>query len=258
MEFYSNTKPQLTNFKLQKDIYKVDSNPRNYCIVNDNITNLIVNMYKNYIEPNFLLILMISIICFILYQRYTETKKNKSEQFNEKTDVDDILDKLNEENNRIINPGIGNIPTLNPLNSIESQQAKNFPINVPINITGDNLSYPNVQTPQQSVGNMYDFNYNYNNVHENPSRNYYSGNVNTYQNAQDTTIQNPYGYLQNYNTSTNDFGKYATENNNDAIINYNEILNTTNNNLINNLQNGSLNFNDNIPENTMEPPYATE
>ena len=58
------------------------------------------------------------------------------------------------------------------------------------------------------------------------------------------------------NASTSDFGKFAT-NNNDEITEYNKILNF-NNNLINNLQSDVLNFDIDTSETTMEPPYATE
>ena len=258
MEFYSNTKPQLTNFKLQKDFSKVINKPNAHCTVNDNITNLIINIYKGYIQPNFLLLLMIFIICFILYQRYVETKKLKKEQLNEKTEVEDILDKLDEENTQILYPGIGHVPTLNPLHSNESQQENNFPINIPIN--GNKLTYPNTyntHNTQQTIRNLP--NYNYNNVYENPSRNYYSGTTNTYQNALDTSIQNAHGYVPNYNTSTNNFGDFSTNNNNNnAIAHYNKMLNSTNNDLIDNLQYGPLNLDVDSSETTMEPPYATE
>lgn len=256
MEFYSNTKPQLISLKLRRDLNRPTGNQINSHIINDNITTFIMYIYKEYVEPNFILLVIISFISFILYHRYLETQKQKNEQFNEIEEVEDILDKLDEESKQVSNPGIQNLPTFNPLYSTQSQQQ--YHTNLDVNSDRQNQYNTHLQEQPNPIGNLYDFNYNYNNVYENPTRNYYSGNVNTYQNAQDSSIPNPHGYVTNYNTSTNDFGSYSTKQNNNTVEDYNDIITKMNNDFMTNLQSGPMNLNTNIPEPTMEPPYAIE
>ncbi len=79
------------------------------------------------------------------------------------------------------------------------------------------------------------------------------GTYNTYADAKDTNIVNPYGWSNNFNTTTGSFITGMTDMNRQNVYDYQTILDNMNGNLVDGLGIGPKHLDD-VPE--MEPPYA--
>jgi len=100
MNFYSNTRPKLFNLKIDKDLSKIVCKEDLYPIVHDKITDTLILVLKNHIKPNWILILIVTIILLLLHYRYI----NKTGHYED--DIDNDLDEL-------INEQINVQPTYN-------------------------------------------------------------------------------------------------------------------------------------------------
>lgn len=260
MEFYSKSQPNLILPKMKKTVYKIIKKAPNHLTVSEKVSNMMSEYYNSYIEPNKVVIFIaLIIVLFLVYRYYNRTntkdsvEKFSSDEYNLLKDITDT---------QTAHLRYDSQPTLNPLLPISIQQEPVYyppdplPVNIPDagtvytrNIYEDPGPYPPLNMP---------IDYDYNNVYKNSSRSYYNGTYNTYQNAQDTDIINPYGYLNNFNTSTGDFIGQMTEANNQNLTDYQSILDNTQGNLYDSLKIGPNYLNSNIPESTMDPPYATD
>ena len=86
MNFYSNTRPKLFNLKIDEDLSKIVCKEDLYPVVHDKITDTLIVLLKNHVKPNWILILIITIILVLLHYRYI----NKTEEHYE-DDVDNEL-----------------------------------------------------------------------------------------------------------------------------------------------------------------------
>jgi hypothetical protein len=78
------------------------------------------------------------------------------------------------------------------------------------------------------------------------SVNNYNGTYNSYLNAQDTQLQNPIGLPTDFNSTTGNFVGKMTDMNKQNILDYNDILNNTNRDLLKNINNNAF---------KVDPPY---
>ena len=258
MSFFSNTRPNLIGNDIKRTVNKIMKKQSNNTTISDKISFRLGEFYKNYIEENkFYVFIFFIIIIFLIYRYYNRSgkKENYSNQDYEK--LKDII------YNQTAHLRYDDQPTIDRLRSIDDQPRHDkvyyppdpLPVNIPgkgiiytRNIYDDPEPYPALNTPK----------YNYNNVYENKSRSYYNGTYDTYQNAQDTDIPNPLGYPNNFNTTTGDYIKYMTNTNEKYVMDYQNILDKANLNLVDSLKIGPKYLNTKIPEFEMEPPYATD
>jgi hypothetical protein len=269
MEFYSNSKPDLVGPKIKKTVYNIMKKKSTDSTISDKISNIMSTFYKNYIEQNKLItFFMIISIIFLIYRYYTN-KKNGSNKSNEeyinirKHDEQNVFNEIL--NNQTAHLRYDSQPSFNKLHSVKQQaEPINYPPNpLPIRLPEKGLIYAkNIYPDPDTFTNLNTPNYNYDNVYQNPTRSYYTGTRNTYENAKDTNIYNhlsgKWSYPTNFNTSTGDFVQQMTTANNNNIVSYQTILDNMNNNLTDSLKLGPKYIDINSPELEMEPPYATE
>ena len=269
MDFYSGRQPNLIGPIMKSTVCKIMKNPTVNNTVSDKITNYLSDLYKDYIVDNKIIICIILAFVFFLIYRYCNNKaKNTSDKENETKKPKELFSP--EETKNLLKEfeeyQIGNIrydnpPAMNPLDSPDDQKDIVFypPDPLPINIPGNGFVYSrNIYEPPKSNIPFNNVNYDYNNVYSNPSRSYHNGTYNTYQNAQDTNIVNPYSWSNNFNTNSGNFVQPMTNMNNQVTIDYQSILDNTNENLVNALKLGPKFIDANTPEYNMEPPYAQD
>ena len=83
------------------------------------------------------------------------------------------------------------------------------------------------------------------------------GTNNLYQNAVDTSIMNPLGFSNNFNTTTGSFISGMTSANKDNVVDYQQIMESMRSDLTNSLSVGPDYLNVGSGEPMMIPPYAT-
>jgi len=264
MDFYSGKRPNLIGPVMKSTICKiVTQKPNINNTVSDKITAYVSDLYGSYIVENKIVLIIIAIFVAFLIYRYYETKnkkeavKSKAEYFSNQ-DYNLIKD-IKEYQTRHLK--YDTQPVMNPTQSTDEQKEKVYypPDPLPINIPGDGFVYTrNIYQEPKSYTPINYSNYNYNNVYENPSRSYYHGTYNTYQNAQDTNIVNPFGWSNNFNTNTGNFIGGMTNDNREVMSDYQTILDNKNSNLIDALKSGPHYIDSNAPDYDMEPPYATD
>lgn len=150
-------------------------------------------------------------------------------------------------------------PTFNPLYSVRSQQVGvDYPPGpIPMNIDGNIVPTQNMYPPSTTFGNLIDPEANYENQNYMEDLLYYTGTNNTYKNAIDTTILNPLGYPNNFNTTTGDFVTQMTDLNKETVADYNDHLKRKINNTIINAEYGPKYTDCTINANVL-PPYAPD
>lgn len=244
---FSGSQPNLVGPVMKETVYKVmKSNPTNNT-VSDKVVCHITYFCKTYILENILIILIILCLVIFLMHRYSMSKTIKAERFNGENNLyknnEDIEYKeKNKERNlykeitdyqtrhlRYDDP-----PHMNPLMTPDDRnnQVNYAPDEKLINIPGVGLVDPKLLHPPKSNVPLNNVNYDYNNVYTNPSLSYYNGTYNTYSNAQDTDAINPYNWSNNFNTNTGAFVSPMTELNNKNLVDYQNILDNMNDNLI--------------------------
>ena len=257
MDFYSNSKPDLIGPKVKKSVYKIIKKNTGGAIISDKISDVLMIFYKNYISPNmFTVVIFVVVIIFLLYRYYNKGTNNDEEKFTqaESNIIDEIF------NDQTSHLKYDSQPTLDILQSVnEHSEPINYPPDpLPINIPDKGIIHTkNLYNYPQPYANLNNPNYNYNNVYEHPSRSYYTGTYNTYADAQDTNIVNPYDWSNNFNTTTGDFVGQMTDANTRNIVDYQTILDNTQSDLLNSVKYGPQYLTNDI-EDDMEPPYAKD
>lgn len=273
MEFNSNSRPSLIGGKMKKTVNKIMKNESYNGTISDKISHYLDELYKENIRDNKLVVcICVTVVLFLLY-RYYNRKSQEEEGFScnagypYKDGTSQLMREISDQTSHLdYQPQ----PHFNRLQSVNKQQMNPDatvyypPDPLPVNIPGQGTiytrgtqsdptgrwrnPYPNLNNPQ----------YDYNNVYKYPQRAYYHGTLNTYADAVDTSIPNPLGHPNNFNTSTGDFIAQSTDANESAVLDYQSIVNNMNNNLIDNLRIGPNHMDVNVPDLEMEPPYAVE
>jgi len=253
MEFYSKSKPNLIGKKFKSTVNRIMNKQNTQSgVISDRISNKLSELYNIYIKPNkFVTFLTIAVLVFLCY-RYYKKKYGTHEQFSQ-VEYEALKDVYRQTDHLIHE----NQPTLNPLQSVESQynEKVNYPPEpLPINIPKKGIVMTtNLYKDNQVKNDIIMDNYNYNNVYSQPSRSYYTGTYNTYHDAKDTPIINPLGYPTNFNTSTGDFVGQMTGANAQNVADYQNILDKYQNDIVDELKIGPKYLN---REYEMDPPYA--
>lgn len=210
MSFFSDSKPNLIGPKTKLTIDNMMKSQNYNYIISNKISSFFSVIFNDYIfeyKYTLLFILIITILLIWRYRYYTRyVKLLKKENFNE----DNLFNEISFEQVKHLLKS--KQPSVNPLKSINKQSKikcnkENIINNTPI------TQFQNLNTP----------NYNYDYPYDN-AREYYNGTYNTYENAQDTSIQHPYDFPTNFNTSTGDFVDYMTYMNDKNIVDYRTIL----------------------------------
>ena len=256
MDYYSRTRPNLISSKIRGDIDKlVTRDPIETNNINDNITKYIMKFYSDYIKPNAMLLFIITVISGVLYYRYREKKNKEREEL-----IDDLeyLIRSHEEKEK---EGRGRKEEFNPLYPIKQQNTtiQYLPNGVPVNNGGETINFYNQQYNSANTNTgMPNFNYNYNNVYQRPSRSYYSGTQNPYQRTDGymENGQNIPGYPTTFNADMDRYIKYMTGKNNEAV-DYQKMMELMDKEL-QNLKVGPEYLDTDTPDLSMEPPYAMD
>lgn len=252
MDFYSNSKPNLIGPKVKNSVNDIVNKNTNNSTISDTISSMLTYFYKNYISDNkFVFITFIIFAIFLLYRYYNKESKDV-ENFTE--DEQKIIDEIfNDQTDHL---RYDSQPSFNSLLSVNDQsQPVNYPpMPIPVNIPDKGIVHTkNLYEYSKPFETLNNPSYDYNNVYTHPSRSYYTGTYNTYDNAKDTNIINPLGHLNNFNTSTGDFVGQMTDANQQNILDYQTILDNTQGQLVDNLKIGPNNLDE---QTDIEPPYA--
>lgn len=192
MDFFSNSRPNLISNRTIKALEKLYSIKGGDTVNEKGVSDTLYNLYKNYIEPNIFLFILLIIFCLFLIYKYIS--KNQ-EEFQ---------------------------PTFNPSIPIESQNSyvNYLPDNAALNVGGELKSY-NDLVPPKSVPFEYPPI-----IHPQQNRNVYTGTTNTYLNAQDTRIPHPFDWPMDLNETTDAAVNYMTKKNRKSVDNItNSIIN---------------------------------
>jgi hypothetical protein len=257
MDFYTGKRPNLIGPIMKSTMCRISQKPIINNTVSDKITEYISGIYNEYIiEHKFIVISIIIFILFLIY-RYYETKNKKQESFANQDY--NLLKDIKEYQTRHLK--YDTQPVMNPTQSVESQKEEVYypPDPLPVNIPDTGFVYSrNLYPDPPAYPSINNSNYNHNNVYENSSRSYYNGTYNTYQNAKDTDIINPYGWSNNFNTNTGSFVGNMTEENRQVMSDYQAIMDNNNSNLTDALKYGNKYIEANTQGYNLEPPYAPD
>ncbi|QKF93834.1 hypothetical protein QKU48_gp0376 [Fadolivirus algeromassiliense] len=261
MDFYSGKQPNLIGPIMKSTMCKVIKKPTINNTVSDKVSSYVSDLYKDYIIDNKIAIFILLIfVAFLVYRYYNknETKKIKpKESFtNEDANLINEIKFYQTKHLQHDNP-----PKMNPTEPPSEQENDVFypPDPLPINIPGNGLVFS--RDIYNNTNKFPQFNntpYDHNNVYNYPTNTYFEGTYNTYQNAQDTNIMNPYNWSNSFNTNSGAFVSPMTNLNMQNMVDYQTILDNTNNNLTNALKLGPKFIDTNKPEYDMEPPYAQD
>lgn len=255
MDFYSGKQPNLIGPIMKSTVCKVMKRPVINNTVSDKITTYVGGLYNDYImEHKIAIFILVAFIGFLIYRYYNkkETTTTKESFSGEDTNLIKEIREYQTKHLQFDNP-----PEMNPTQPASQQEdlilypPDPLPINIPSRgIVYSRDIYGNKQQPFDQLNNAP---YIHDNVYTYPSNSYYSGAYNTYQNAQDTDIINPYDWSNNFNTNSGDFVGGMTNSNMQNMINYQTIQDNKENNLIN-----ALRFGANAPDYGIDPPYAQD
>lgn len=214
--YYSKMQPNLIEPKIKETFDKLgEINEKTGQTISEIITNKMYTFYSDYISKNLFIITIFLIAFIFLTYRYY---KNKEEKYS-------IINEIQAQTKHLQN---NSQPHFNPLYPVDEQNDNlliNYPADpLPIDINGKkewmrNNDFNHSPNPPLSNDKLNDpSTYDYNNVYKNDSRLYYHGSQQPNRKP-DTTIRNPYGFLNNFNTSTDDFISQAAKGNSDTISN---------------------------------------
>ncbi len=233
MDFYSGKQPNLIGPVMKSTICKIMKQKPVNNTVSDKVVLYVTNFYENYIIENIALVLIIMCIVTFLIYRYNmiQSNINKKEKFINTDKNNNLFKDITDYQTRHLR--YSNQPYMNPINTPDDKtHVVNYvPDEQPINVPGVGLIDPKLLHQPKSNIPLNNVNYDYNNVYNNPSLSYYNGTYNTYQNAMDTDITNPYNWSNEFNTNTSNFVSPMTDLNNQNLIDYQNILDNMNNNL---------------------------
>ena len=263
MDFYSGKQPNLIGPIMKSTVCEVMKKQTVTNTISDRVSNIMGDFYKSYIFDNkiIIFIIVIGIACLIYrYHNKSSTKTNSANTNVEKFSNEEstlLKDIENYQTKHLIHD---NPPHMNPTVPY-IQQEDNFivhhpPDPLPINIPNSGFIYTrNLYPDPPPFTQMNDTDYDHDNVYSYPSNSYYNGTHNTYQNAQDTDIINPYGWSNNFNTNTGNFVGNMTTANQQNVADYQTIVDNMKGNLIDSLKVGPYS-NPSIYDNQIDPPYA--
>jgi hypothetical protein len=246
-DYYYGRKPNLIGPLMTNTVNDISQKPVNGNTISDKVSGVFTAFYDNYIK-DFIIIWSIVIIVFVfLIYRYNSIKDKPKREDREPFMYEDQVSHLLHNDQ----------PSINPLYSVRSQEQNHKvyypPDPLPISIPGSGMVYArDIYNEPKVSDNLNSPNYDYNAVYKYPSRTYYNGTLNTYENAQDTNIVNPYGWSNAFNTTTGNFVTQMTGMNNDNVTNYRRILDNTSDNLTESLKIGPKY----LDSYNIEPPYS--
>lgn len=255
MEFYSKSKPNLILPQIEKTVYKIVKKASTNTTISEKITDHIYNLYKMYVEEHKVITFIILAATVFLIYRYYKNIEDKEINKDKESFTSDNYDQQFVSQDLTQNPHpyqdqsqikiqtdlvdslrYDTQPHFDRLHSVRDQaQHVNYPPDpLPINLPNQGIVYKRSIYPEPNVSDglyLNSPNYNYNNVYEQPTRSYYTGVYNTYDKAQDTTIQNPLGFRTDFNSSTGDFVRQMTDANSNNLTDYQTVLDNTYNEL---------------------------
>lgn len=251
MDFYSGKQPNLIGPIMKTTVCKIIKKDVVNNTISDKISKFMSDFYKSYIMDNKLIIFAIIIfIIFLIYRYHNKKPEKRKEKFTEKETT--LLKEI--EDYQMQCPKYSQI-VMNPTMAADEQKDDiHYPADpLPINIPNSGIVYARDIYPKQPpFTQLNNVDYDHNNVYEYPSNSYYDGTYNTYKNAKDTDIINPYSWSNNFNTNTGNFVRPMTNGNNQNMIDYQTIIDNKQGNLIDGLEIGPR-----WNANKIEPPYVT-
>jgi hypothetical protein len=253
MDFFSGKNPDLIGPTMKTTLNDMINKPKIInSTISERVTNNLTNFYNDYIyEYKFVIILIILIIICLVYRYYYKNddekqKTTRKEGFRTQKKQDSNMleeiknyeyDLMNNENLPIAgdNPYDGHL-YMNPLESINKQSNKTQvvypPDKMPVNLPEGKLFTRNLYDNPVADEPLNFPDYDYDNVYKN-DRGYYSGCYDTYKDAKDTTIENPLGWSNNFNTTMGNFVGPMTNSNLQSVKTFQTIVDNTEANLIN-------------------------
>lgn len=258
-EFYYDKHPNLIGPIMKTTVCTIVKKPQINNTISDKISSYVSEIYNNYIVDNKIIIfIIVTFVIFLIYRYYNKTpkeekKEEKKEEFtNEEYNLLKEIEEYQTKHLLYDNP-----PSMNPLISPSDQEDDVFypPDPLPIRLppTQDIVYSRNIYENPPPFQQLNNVNYDYNNVYTNPSRAYNTGTYNTYQNAQNTNITNPYNWSNNFNTNTGNFVGPMTTMNMESLNQYQGIQDNTTQNLLDAMKFGPMYANGSI-----DPPYAND
>ena len=259
MDFDSSTNTDLIGPKIRKTVHHVlKKDTHNGGIISEKITLFVSQFYYDYISPNKLAtFILILIIAFLIHRYYS--KKKKFESFNYDAD-NSLSQEIASQTNHL---KFDTQPSFNKLLSLKGQEQPVYypPDPLPINLPDKGIVYKRdiYNNPYNTSNNFLNSpNYDHNNVYKYPNRDYHTGTYDTYKNSSDTDIPNPYGYPNDFNTSTADFIKQMVNSNKNNLSVYQSLIDNMNSGLKDQMKYGPQYLNPDLPEYTMEPPFSDD
>lgn len=253
MDYFAGKQPDLIGPIMKKAVGKITHKAGNNSTVSDKISNFM----GDYIYENKLIVLILVLFFGFLIYRYYHKKNNNTsnkdepfanQDYNMIHDIAAQTDYL-----RYDVP-----PSFNPIRPVNDQKEHVYypPDPLPINIPGKGFVYTrNIYGEPLEDKSINSANYDYSGVYKYPTRSYYSGTHDTYENAQDTDIINPLGFPNDFNTRVGNFGGKMTDANNQNINDYQNILDDKEGNMIQALvQGGGFDK----PPYDFDPPFAVD
>ena len=248
MQFFSKQTPNLINDTIKKQVHKIIKKKTiSKYTISEKISHLMSYMYEHCIQKNLGLVIIITIITLFLIYRYYN-KSPRSERYT--SIVDDITSTITKHLKYDTQPSFDSLKSVSEQKEKVNYPPEPLPINLDGTVTLQKDLYPTQEFPILNTPN-----YNYNNVYEYPSRNYYTGVYNPYQNAQDTNIVNPLGYPNDFNSKTGEFVGQMTDYNKQNMINYQNIIDQQDQNLKTGLLHEGQYIRYDDPCLNIKPPY---
>lgn len=248
--FFSGHKPDLINKKVIKKFqFMIESVPKACETENEiSVYDSLASFYNEYIHQNILLLILLFIfILFLVYRYYMKEEINELDNYantpklNNNDDHssvigikdvddptppnviidDDLDDDIDDLEDGITRDGyivtgdhsqdIQRRPTFNPHYPVSQQTSyvNYLPNEVPLNVQ-NKYAIQNGQNLNEKV--KYKYPYNDNNEYS-----YYSGAYNTYEYAQDPILPNSWGYISDYNSTTEKAVDYMTDQNRKSL-----------------------------------------
>jgi len=249
---------------MKTTVCKIIKTPQSNYTISDKISMFLSDFYNEYINNNkALVILMLVFIGFLIYRYY-----NKKESFETEKKIPVTNDPISQRDSSLLKEfeeyqikhlEYDNPPSMNPLYPPDEQNKNDVihypPDKLPIRLDADNITmrrniYPN-PPPFEKLNSPKD--YNYNSIYKNDDRTFYSGTNDTYVNAQNTPIKNPYNWSNEFNTNTGDFVSPMTQKNMQILQEYYNQHDVEQQKLLNSLQ-----FGRQYTAGIIDPPFSNE
>lgn len=255
MDFFNSGKqPNLVGPIMKSTVNKVIKKPVINSTISDKITAYVSDFYNNYIMENKLLVfIVIAAVAFLIYRYYNTKNKKTQEPFSK--EENNLLKDIKEYQTKLVKTN--DPPHMNPILPPSKQEEDikvNYPPDpLPVNLPETGIVYTrNIYKDPPPYPSLNNVPYDYNNVYKYQSLSNYAGAYNTYQDAQDTTIKNPYNWSNNFNTNTGNFVSDMTNTNRNVLADYQTSIDNSTAGVINGASgNGYI-----TQEYSIEPPFA--